>query len=112
MAAGSGDELNDTDAVAARLLDHAFAVGGIQEGAAINGALSDGATGLLHWTMGGSNPGGTDSLWGDDNARALLGAMSASALLTNSRWSTEIARSILGNLRAVGEDGFRPVLAI
>ena len=55
--------LNDTDDVASRLLDHAFSVGGLQEGAAINGALSDGATGLLHWTMGGSNPGGKDSLW-------------------------------------------------
>ena len=50
-----GAALNDTDDVANRLLDHAFSVGGLQEGAAINGALSDGATGLLHWTMGGAS---------------------------------------------------------
>ena len=108
---GGGEEgrLNDTDAVAGRLLDHAFAVGGIQEGAAINGALADGAAGFLHWTMGGSNPGGKDSLWGDDNARAMLGAMTTAGMLKDARWSTEIARAILGNLRAVGVDGFRPV---
>ena len=104
-----GAALNDTDDVASRLLDHAFSVGGLQEGAAINGALSDGATGLLHWTMGGSNPGGKDSLWGDDNARALLGAMTASSLMGSNRWSSQIARAILGNLRAIGVDGFRPV---
>ena len=101
--------VNDSDAVAGRLLDHAFSVGGLQEGAAINGALADGATGLLHWTMGGSNPGGGHSLWGDDNARALLGAMTASGLLKDARWCTQIARAILGNFRAVGVDGFRPV---
>ena len=103
------DRLNDTDAVAGRLLDHAFSVGGLQEGAAINGALADGASGLLHWTMGGSNPGGRSSLWGDDNARALIGAMTAGGLLKDARWCTQIARSILGNMRAVGVDGFRPV---
>ena len=59
--------------------------------------------------MGGSNPGGKDSLWGDDNARAMLGAMTTAGLLKETRWSTQIARAVLGNLRAVGVDGFRPV---
>lgn len=101
--------VNDTNAVAGRLLTHAFSIGGLQEGAKINGALADGATGFLHWTMGGSNPDGAQSLWGDDNARAILGAMTASALLKDPGWCTQIARAVLANLRAVGVDGFRPV---
>jgi hypothetical protein len=105
----SGNQLDDTDAVASRLLDHAFTVGGLQEGSSIKGAEADGATGFLHWTMGGSDAPGVTSLWGDDNARAILGAMSAAAMLNKTRWSTQIARAILGNLRAVGVDGFRPV---
>jgi hypothetical protein len=108
-SAYDSQQLDDTDSVAGRLLDHAFTVGGLQEPANIRGVEADGATGFLHWTMGGSNPPGVTSLWGDDNARAILGAMSAAAMLNKTRWSTQIARAILGNLRAVGVDGFRPV---
>ena len=48
-------------------------------------------------------------MWGDDNARAILGAMTAASLLNDAKWCTQIAKAILGNLRAVGVDGFRPV---
>ena len=42
-------------------------------------------------------------------ASPILGAMTASSLLKNPGWCTQIARAVLGNLRAVGVDGFRPV---
>ena len=80
LAAGApGERLNDTDTVARNLLDHAFMHGGLQIPSAVNGAEADGGMGLLHWTMGGSNPGGFHWMWGDDNARALLGAMGTAA---------------------------------
>ena len=108
---GGGEEegLDDTDAVAGRLLDHAFSTGGLQAPAAINGALANGAMGQMLWSMGGSSPDGTVLLWGDDNARALLGAMTTASLLDSTRWAVQIARGILGNLRMIGVDGFRPM---
>ena len=43
----------------------------------------------------------------DDNARALLGALAASALLPCGRWDEKILRCVLANLRTTGPLGFR-----
>ena len=46
--------------------------------------------------------------WGDDNARSLLSAIGAAALLKSDRWDEPIARCILANFRTTGVYGFRP----
>lgn len=59
--------------------------------------------GLMSWDI-------TQSLgvfYGDDNARALLGAMAASALLETERWDKKMLRCMLANLRTTGQLGFR-----
>jgi hypothetical protein len=97
--------------------------------------------GLLHWTMGGSQPGlgehDGQAVWGDDNARAILGAWTAAGRLSGGsfssssrgdapssssttplpppppgRWDGGLASAILGNFRQHGVDGFRPVSTI
>ena len=46
--------------------------------------------------------------WGDDNARALLGALASRSLLESDRWDEPIVRAILANFRTAGFYGFRP----
>ena len=46
--------------------------------------------------------------YGDDNARALLGAIGSAALLKSDRWDDSILRAILANFRTTGVYGFRP----
>lgn len=45
--------------------------------------------------------------YGDDNARLLLGALGASALLGSDRWDTQIIECIVANFRTSGVNGFR-----
>lgn len=45
--------------------------------------------------------------YGDDNARFILGALGASALLESGRWDREIIECIAGNFRTSGTNGFR-----
>lgn len=59
--------------------------------------------GLLGWSL--SNP---ESYWGDDNARALLSAITASGLTADNSWDEFIVRGILANFRTTGIYGFRP----
>ena len=51
----------------------------------------------------------TGLYWGDDNARALLGAIGSAALLNSDRWDESILRGILANFRTTGIYGFRPL---
>ncbi len=46
--------------------------------------------------------------WGDDNARALLSAIAAAAMVRSDRWNEPIVRSVLANFRTTGLYGFRP----
>jgi len=95
--------------------------------------------------MGGSQPGlgehDGQAVWGDDNARAILGAWTAAGRLGGGsgssssgcdggsdapssssappppppppgRWDGGLASAILGNFRQHGVDGFRPVSTI
>ncbi len=59
--------------------------------------------GLLGWSL--SNP---ESYWGDDNARALLSAITTSGLTSYKNWDEYIVRGILANFRTSGINGFRP----
>lgn len=59
------------------------------------------AYGLLGW--------GNTHQWvfyNDDNARCILGAIGAAAMLDNSRWNLYIVENILAMLRLCSEDGF------
>lgn len=49
------------------------------------------------------------SYWGDDNARAVLSAIGAAALLGTNRWDEAIVKTILANFRTTGPYGFRPL---
>jgi len=58
----------------------------------------------------GSSTQFTEDYWGDDNARALLSALASAALIRSERWDEPILRSILGNFRTTGVNGYRPHL--
>jgi hypothetical protein len=60
------------------------------------------AYGLIGWAT--SNAG---TFYGDDNSRAILGMIGASAYLKTNKWDKEIAEAILGNFRTTGRQGFR-----
>jgi hypothetical protein len=45
--------------------------------------------------------------YGDDNARVILGAMGASALMNDGSWDKYIAENIIANFRTTGKNGFR-----
>jgi len=60
----------------------------------------------------GSNIRGTDTYWSDDNARSLLGTIASAGVLKSDRWDEGILRTILGNFRTTGVSGFRPGAAL
>ena len=60
--------------------------------------------GLVSWS---SQPPATDIYYGDDNARSMLGTMTASALLDTDRWNEPLLKCLLANLRTTGPLGFR-----
>lgn len=45
--------------------------------------------------------------YGDDNARAILGILGASAFLGTDQWNRDMAEAILANFRTTGRQGFR-----
>ena len=45
--------------------------------------------------------------YGDDNARMLIGVLSARELLDDDRWDEDILRCVLANLRTSNQDGLR-----
>ncbi len=59
--------------------------------------------GLVSWDINQS----LGVFYGDDNARAMLGALAASALLETDRWDKKLLRCMLANLRTTGRLGFR-----
>lgn len=52
-----------------------------------------------------------DVYFGDENARTLLGMITAAALLKSDRWNKTIAQGCLANLRTQGPNGFRDVFS-
>lgn len=60
--------------------------------------------GLMGWSDSNHS---NHHFYGDDNARAILGALGASACLDIWNWDKEILETILANFRTTGENGFR-----
>jgi len=60
------------------------------------------AYGLIGWSH--THPG---VYYGDDNARAILGILGASAHLSTGQWDKEMVEAILANFRTSGTLGFR-----
>ncbi|MCD6284847.1 MAG: hypothetical protein J7M39_02910, partial [Anaerolineae bacterium] len=60
--------------------------------------------GLISWT---TTPPADGVYYGDDNARAMLGTIAASAFLETNRWDEPLLRCLFANLRTTGPLGFR-----
>ena len=60
------------------------------------------AYGLIGWSH--THPG---VYYGDDNARAILGILGASAHMDSDQWDQEMVEAILANFRTTGTLGFR-----
>ncbi|MDD3038015.1 hypothetical protein [Bacteroides sp.] len=58
--------------------------------------------GLLSWAV--TSP---DTYYGDDNARSILGSMTAAAILQDTCLNKKIIECIIGNFRTSGKNGFR-----
>lgn len=58
--------------------------------------------GLLSWSV--TNPG---VYYGDDNARSILGSITAATILNDNQWNRKLLECIIGNFRTTGKNGFR-----
>lgn len=85
---------------AANLIDHLFYHSNLRGGA--KNDSSSPVFGLIGWSV--TQPG---TFYGDDNARAILGMIGASAYLGTDKWDKELAEAIIGNFRTTGVEGFR-----
>ena len=57
--------------------------------------------GLVHWSFDSS------SLYGDNDAKIILGCIGTGAILEDDRWDEALVRNVLGNFRTTGTHGFR-----
>lgn len=87
--------------IAGNLLDFIYVHSNLQQGP--RGNVNGDSFGLLDW----ATTLGVDTYYGDDNARAILGSITASAALDTDRWDEFIIRAILANFRTTGPLGFR-----
>lgn len=100
--AAAGSMLNNSDykTKARNLGDFVFKTSNMRAGEK-NDSTSP-AFGLIGWAT--THPG---VFYGDDNARALLGYIAASAYLKTDQWDKELVEGILSNFRTTGKQGFR-----
>lgn len=84
----------------ANILNFLFRTSNLRAGAKDDPASP--AYGLIGWAT--TNAG---TFYGDDNSRAILGAIAASAYLHTDRWDKQLAEAIMGNFRTTGRQGFR-----
>lgn len=84
----------------ANILDYLFHTSNMRAGAKNDPASP--AYGLIGWAT--TNAG---TFYGDDNSRAILGAIAASAYLNTDKWDKELAEAIMSNFRTTGKQGFR-----
>jgi len=89
--------------VAGNLLDYVYVKSGMCGGK--RGDPKNPAYGLIAW--GAIAPGWEIANYGDDNARAMLATMVASACLGTDKWDEPLMRALLANLRTTGSLGFR-----
>ncbi|MCY2931391.1 MAG: hypothetical protein NTV86_18265 [Planctomycetota bacterium] len=91
---------NRNGSIAANLVNYSLVQSGLATGHRLD--VNHPACGLVGWALDH-----TESYWGDDNARALLGMLAVAAVQKESQWDDAIARNLLGNLRTTGVNGFR-----
>ena len=60
----------------------------------------------------GHNTKTPDQYYADDNARVVLGSLTASAILRIHRWDIHILRAILANFRCTGPKGYQPAACL
>lgn len=89
--------------VAKNLLDFDYYSSDIRGGG--RGDPTHPAFGLLSW--GAVSPGCHVANYGDDNARAMLATMLASACLNSDAWDEPLLEALHANLRTTGTLGFR-----
>lgn len=85
---------------AANIINYMFKTSNMRAGAKNDPASP--AYGLIGWAT--TNAG---TFYGDDNARAILGAIGAASYLNSSEWDKELTEAIIGNFRTTGKLGFR-----
>ncbi|HEX7754309.1 MAG TPA: hypothetical protein VF421_03110 [Niabella sp.] len=99
-AAGRLLDNRDYENRAKNIINYLFKTSNLRAGAK-NDPQSP-AYGLIGWAT--TNAG---TFYGDDNSRAILGALGAAAYLKTGQWDEELAAAILGNFRTTGREGFR-----
>ena len=103
LLASAAQALNDSTyaSVAENILDYLFYTSNFRSGE--KSRPGSPAYGLLGWSI--THP---HVFYNDDNARAILGAIGASALIDNDRWQTLIEDCIMANLNLSSRQGFLP----
>jgi len=99
---GLVDRSPHSGTVASNLLDFVYTHSALQQGP--RGDPRSPSYGLLGWD---TRPGSIGVYYGDDNAKAMLATMAASAALQTDRWDEPLLRCLLGNFRTCGQLGFR-----
>lgn len=87
-------------AKSAHLIDFMFHSSNMRAGA--RNDPSSPVYGLIGWATTAAG-----SFYGDDNARAILGAIGAASYLNSGKWDKELTEAIIGNFRTTGKLGFR-----
>lgn len=82
-----------------KLLDYLFYTSEFRDGE--RGNKESDVYGLISWANTH-----LDAFFNDDNARCVLGAIGASAMMDNQRWNKHIVENILANLRLSSDNGF------
>jgi len=102
LLASAGNLLNDKKykKTSENLIDYMFYTADFIKGPRID--KSSPVYGLLGWAN--THP---YVFYNDDNARAILGVIGASAFLGNERWNKYIVECILANLRTASKQGFQ-----
>ncbi len=100
--AAAGKLLNNAEykTKSANLIDYMFTTSNLRAGEKNNPKSA--AYGLIGWATTNN-----ETFYGDDNARAILGAICASAYLNTGKWDDKLAEAIMGNFRTTGKNGFR-----
>ncbi|MDZ4796943.1 MAG: hypothetical protein SGI92_02185 [Bryobacteraceae bacterium] len=95
-------------AVSRNLIDYLFGKTQMSQGPRADPASA--SYGLIGWNAGVSDReelNGVNVYYGDDNARCLIGAITAEALAGRTKWNERIWRAVLANFRTSGRLGHR-----
>ncbi|MFD2164546.1 hypothetical protein ACFSJU_19225 [Paradesertivirga mongoliensis] len=98
-AASRAFKSNEYKEKAVNLIDFVFKNSNLRAGA--KNDKNSPAFGLIGWAT--THPG---VFYGDDNARAILGIIGASAYLNTNKWDKELSEAIMANFRTTGKLGF------